>query len=180
MAGALGAGKTLDFIVVLGQNAEPSRPWMLSGVGRRRQKGWACGERGHRPMIRDIPPCIRASRAALQPLIGGAMKSLQTRSSTRQEARAAIAGDGNINAWGHILPSGSPSSFASFNRYQRSPKTAVESEPPTADVTCFASNSRQIIPSRTPATRSGQPQIQEAEDLSTARGHSHVTTGSLK
>lgn len=106
------------------------------------------------------------------------MKSLQTRSSTRQEARAHCCYSGRWqyqSMGGHILPSGSPSSFASFNRYQRSAKI-------TSDRRHHVSHSepRQIIPSRTPVTRSGQPQIQEAEDLSTARGHSRVTTGSLK
>jgi hypothetical protein len=69
-------------------------------------------------MIRDVPPWIRASKASLQPLIGGAMRSLQARSSTPQEAQATIAGDGDIRAWVVIyLPSRSFSSFASINRY---------------------------------------------------------------
>jgi hypothetical protein len=34
IAGALGADKTLDFIAVLRQSSESSRPWEMSGVGR--------------------------------------------------------------------------------------------------------------------------------------------------
>jgi len=92
-------------------------------------------------MIRDIPTCQRASRAAFQPLIGGDMKSLQTRSSTGQEARAVIAGDGNTKAWvviysPQVRPAPShPSIDIHSNTLERSPKTAVESEPPTADIT---------------------------------------------
>ena len=51
-----------------------------------------------------VPPLMSALSLSLQPLVGGAMKSLQACSSTRQDAQQdAIVEDGDIRAWGVVI-----------------------------------------------------------------------------
>jgi hypothetical protein len=47
------------------------------GGSRRRQRVPGAERDAPRPMNRDVPPCIRALRASLQPLIGGAIECVR-------------------------------------------------------------------------------------------------------
>jgi hypothetical protein len=78
ISGGLRTGSTLGFIAVRRGNCEDpvpvGRERRAVGGSRRRQRGSGTERDAPRPMNRDVPPCTRALRAALQPLIGGAME----------------------------------------------------------------------------------------------------------
>lgn len=133
-------------------------------------------------MNRDSPLPNSLLRLSLQPFIGGAMESLQARSSTRQVAQAAITVDMDVEAWVVIyLPS--CSLFTSIHN------PTLPSQIPTrrhhVPPNLVRSDSRRpkprqlVLHPRIPAPRRPRPRIGHPQVQGAVNGRPAHVTGSL-
>jgi hypothetical protein len=103
------------------------------GGSRRRQRVPGAERDAPRPMNRDVPPCIRALRASLQPLIGGAIECVRRAVALVRKRSVYIRRRGTRSMGRSYTPR--VCSFVDVHPQQHQALSHC-AQPPTADVTC--------------------------------------------
>jgi hypothetical protein len=161
------------------------------GGSRRRQRGSGTERDAPRPMNRDIPPCTRALRAALQPLIGGAIERYRRAVALVRKRRLLFSRMRMVkHGCSHIGPS---CLLVHIHSQSITTATRPHAEPPTADHASRARLISQTIrpsrvantgdqPARAPVALSLHHCTQGATPDPARRSNGpwpHVTTGQL-